>query len=304
VLPKIEYDQLYKFVVSLGVLLAATAIALPLLLLRASADLRVPRDELDRLTPTARQVITTKQRSLEVTLYLIPVASPVLLVSGGLTSWYGLRRWKRRQDEDDEQQRLDTRLKRREVEAMTPGEIAAKEAAEAEATDATARPRDERASWTDRQSGFLQDYRDAEKLLVAKLVEAFGAEYEVRANVRVGNIDVDVLLEPRRPDLRSVAVELKVLHGRTGARNARNRVEELAGKRARLVERGVTDAFVGLLVLTDDTEPTHRERVDSLIHQAEVATILLTVSELAAIDRDTMLDRFREAIAADIARRR
>lgn len=61
---KIEYGDLYKFLVSVGVILIGFAVLIPYFYLKEDFGLCVPQSDMARFEPEVRQIIRTKQQLL------------------------------------------------------------------------------------------------------------------------------------------------------------------------------------------------------------------------------------------------
>src|SRR4051794_31679801 len=101
-IPKIEYGDLYKFTVSIGVLLIGLAFALPWMILRESFDLLVPANNWVSYTPTAQSALHQRQQLIDWYSHWALWISAGLLIVGigavltGLVFW-----WRRNQKHID-----------------------------------------------------------------------------------------------------------------------------------------------------------------------------------------------------------
>jgi hypothetical protein len=194
VLPKIEFGQLYKFIMSVGLVLLASAVALPWLVLQHSDVLLIHADELKELTPTARAVLIRKQRdSAWVTNNYWWMAFALAGV-GVVMIAYGFWQWRRRQRVLDEiedtqlttdKQRLrqmspeavDDRQEREAVEAVVeePG-VEAPAVSQAWSPDRLARSKVASA-----RSAFVA----VERLLARRFDESFASTHRLFTNIEL-----------------------------------------------------------------------------------------------------------------------
>lgn len=123
---KPEYSDLYKFIVSLGVILIAFAVLLPWLFLRESFDSLINTTELATLTPTAQALMTHRQNlALWFVQNIIWISAlPAILGFTCLVS--GILLWQRKQRLADTKDELETEKLRLEVKSMSPEQIAVK----------------------------------------------------------------------------------------------------------------------------------------------------------------------------------
>lgn len=138
-MPKLEFGQLYKFVVSLGFVLMVAALIGPWAILRDQGALLVNRQTLDELTPRAQQVLEIKQQHAEWIVKVYPWAALVLFIGGAVVAVWGLIHWWNRQQVADEREDVDLAVQRRTLDPLTPEEQERRldtEAEEALATEA------------------------------------------------------------------------------------------------------------------------------------------------------------------------
>lgn len=121
-IPKLEFGQLYKFVVSLGLVLMAIAVIGPWAILRDQGALLVTREALDDLTPRAQEVLELKQHHAELIVRAYPVVALVLLVTGAVVAVWGLTQWWGRQKVADERENVDLAVQKRTLEPQTAAE--------------------------------------------------------------------------------------------------------------------------------------------------------------------------------------
>jgi len=118
----------------LGVSIVAASVGLGGLFFRTQADLLVREDQLDALTPVARDVIETRQSYLQDATNLAPWVLGALIALGIGLATYGLIGWSARQAVIDERENLERDKLRIDVVNLTPAEAMgkiSKEAAEA-----------------------------------------------------------------------------------------------------------------------------------------------------------------------------
>jgi hypothetical protein len=93
---KPEYSDLYKFIVSLGLILIAFAILLPWLFLRESFDSLVSASDIANLTPTAQTLITHRQNVALWIVQNIVWISAIPAILGFVSLVGGLFLWQRK----------------------------------------------------------------------------------------------------------------------------------------------------------------------------------------------------------------
>src|SRR3546814_10851802 len=91
---KFEFGDLYKFVVSLGVVLISLSVLAPWLFLREAFDLFKTEIELKTVTEVARAAIASRQEATAFILRFIPWFSAVGSVCGSVLIVVGLKKWR------------------------------------------------------------------------------------------------------------------------------------------------------------------------------------------------------------------
>jgi hypothetical protein len=223
VLPKIEFGHLYKFIMSVGLVLLASSVVLPWLVLQHSDVLLIRTDEMEHLTPTARAVVVRKQRDSAWIANNYRWIAAALAVAGVLMIIYGFLNWRRRQlvlDEIEDTQ-LDTdkqRLRQLSPEAVVDRQ--GREAVEAavEVPDVgiptvtqsgSPDPRLARARVANARLSFAA----AERWLKLRFEEAFGDTHRFFVNIELSppakSREVDIFAFSLRESAPSFIVELK-----------------------------------------------------------------------------------------------
>src|SRR4051812_38513684 len=99
--PKVDFGNIHKFLVSLGLALVLAALVVPWFILRESDALLVSTQQLNELTQTARETLERKQNSIHFLVIVWPYVSVVLLTSGVSLVVFGLVKWRQRQAVQD-----------------------------------------------------------------------------------------------------------------------------------------------------------------------------------------------------------
>lgn len=214
-LPKFEYAHLYKFLVSVGLLLLGLSIALPWLILRESGPLLIPEDDLKQLTGLAQRAIRRKQHDHFWMVRNYRWASLVFAGLGTIVSGVGLFMWGRRQAVLNRREDNEARKSDLELQSMTGSELErsreeeAKKTLEAGATD----KRVDLRSMRDELVGI-------ESLVFARFYEAFSGTYELFPNLTLSNgRRLDLFLASNLLDQPDYVVEVKYVRFINGLAN-------------------------------------------------------------------------------------
>jgi hypothetical protein len=123
---KIEYSDLNKFLVSIGVTLIIVAFLLPWLYLREPFDLTLTQDQISKLTQDAQAIITIRQSFILKTISYVRFASLGLFIAGLISVVIGLWRWIKKQQDLDERERIITATHKHNYKKLTDDEITQK----------------------------------------------------------------------------------------------------------------------------------------------------------------------------------
>lgn len=99
---KIEYGDINKFLVSIGLVLLALAILSPYLYLTQDFGLYIEQEKFDKLREPVQKLILDKQNKIETLQFLFYWIPGILAASGIICLSVGLSRWKKRQFKIDE----------------------------------------------------------------------------------------------------------------------------------------------------------------------------------------------------------
>lgn len=201
---KFEFEDLYKFVVSLGVVLISLAVLAPWMFLKESFDLFKTEAELEAVTDLARTAILSRQESVAFILKYIPWFSTIGCVCGTALVCAGLKRWHVNQLLLDEQTKLEVELKKQSIREATKDEI------EEEATDEfTAMGVQEKEFLTDNFKSFKAIYTKHEFQVEEKLNMLYSSKYNVEGNKMIGGVGIDFLLRSKSKFSKDWIIEVK-----------------------------------------------------------------------------------------------
>ncbi|MGS2644213.1 hypothetical protein [Streptosporangium sp. LJ11] len=97
-LPKFEYADFHKFLVSVGALLIAAGLAIPIFLLQEKTVAGAPEKTIKELTPVGKEIFSSQQEQIRWLLHSWPTISTGLASVGlFLIAWGGIKWWQRQQ---------------------------------------------------------------------------------------------------------------------------------------------------------------------------------------------------------------
>lgn len=219
---KPEYSDLYKFMVSLGVILLSFAILLPWLFLREPFDGLVTASQITELTSTAQTLVISRQTTGLWLIRNIVWISSIPAVIGCLALGGGLYLWQRKQKNIDQKDELELEKLRLEVQNMSPEQIALKVVRETEEQVQDRSIEESQPTETVEKINIINKYFEIERGLVEKLNVCFGAP-NVRSNQQIGDNQIDMIV--RIGSYERLFIEVKYI---TNPSNLRTSLQKTA----------------------------------------------------------------------------
>lgn len=201
---KFEFGDLYKFIVSLGVVIISISILVPWLFLKESFDLYKSEADLKSVTSVAQAAILGRQEAVAFIVKFIPWFSAIGCICGSIFIFVGLKKWHANQLLLDEQTKVEVELKKQSLRDATKDEIAL-----AAARDMHALAPQENHATNFTLSAFEASYAQIESLVAKRLQHVYSKKYEVESNKMVAGVEVDVLLRGRNWLTKDYIIEIK-----------------------------------------------------------------------------------------------
>jgi len=190
---KPEYSDLYKFVVSLGVILLSFAILLPWLFLQEPFDSLITSSQIAELTPIGQTLVISRQTKGLWLIQNIVWISSIPAALGLITLVGGLYLWQRKQKNVDQKDELELEKLRLEIRKMSPEQIALKVVRETEEQVQDSLDTKSQPIETAEKITIINKYFEIEKRLVEKLNVCFGIP-NVRSNQQIGDNQIDLIV--------------------------------------------------------------------------------------------------------------
>lgn len=205
---KFEYSDLYKFLVSAGIVLIGLSILAPWFYLKEPFDLLVEKQKINLLTDQAQKVLQNRQNLISHSYNIIPWVSIGLFVIGLISIGYGLSKWFIKQADIDKRDRLTTQKLEHEVKNMTPKQVAEK--TEKEFKEATEKEETQSiTTTTTTRDQFVSKYLQIEQALTSRLTSLFKRKFKVLPNQRIGRFNYDLILNSILPQEDDIIFEFK-----------------------------------------------------------------------------------------------
>lgn len=292
---KFEFGDLYKFIVSLGVVLITLSILAPWLFLREPFDLFRPESEINVLSDVAKAVVIKRQSAVSFIVSFIPWFSSIGSIVGMIFIFIGLTNWRKNQLHLDEQTRLDVEIKKQSLRDATNDEIEEKQTSEYEILQVA----ESGNSDANIVNSFRSQYSKVEELVYRKLSEVYGNKFDVSRNKMVANVELDILLRGKSMLTKDYIVEVKYI--RKGFNFGWLREVYLKNIYAKSVYSQVTNRIPNtLLLIVIDSEAYKEEKYNQLINRLSGETEgrkgkdlvrIITKQELMSIDAQAIQER-------------
>jgi len=204
---KFEFGDLYKFIVSLGVVLITLSVTTPWLFLREPFDLFKTHAEIQALTPIAQDIIEKRQSLISFIFTFIPWFSSIASLVGTVFIYIGLKKWQVNQEHLDKQTMIESKLKENALRDSTPDEIDEKQRKETEELEQT-----EQASIPPtQQNSFRRSYSQIETTVFNRMSKIYSKKYKVSQNKMIAGFELDVLFEGKSFLAKDYIVEVKYI---------------------------------------------------------------------------------------------
>jgi hypothetical protein len=292
---KFEFGDLYKFIVSLGVVLITISILAPWMFLKEPFDLFRPESEINALSDVAKGVVIKRQYAVSFIVSFIPWFSSIGSTVGLIFIFLGLKNWRKNQINLDEQTRLDVEIKKQSLRDATKDEIEEKETSEYESFQVA----ESGNSDSYIVNSFRSQYSKVEELVYDKLSKVYGNKFDVSHNKMVANVELDILLRGKAMLTKDYIVEVKYI--RKGFNFGWLREVYLKNIYAKSVYSQVTNRLPNtLLLIVIDSKAYDEEKYNQLINRlsgesegrkGKDLVRIITKQELMSIDEQALQER-------------
>ena len=226
---KIDYGDINKFLVSIGLVLIALAVLTPYLYLKEDFGLYIEQSKIDEMQEPIKALISNKQKQVIKFQSFIPWISLSFLLLGLTSTLVGLVRWFKRQSKIDE--KFDKELQKLDLEitSLTPEEKEEKAKQEVDEIESV----DKQATATtvpkvSNHSAYVKAYMDIEKGLTNVFENYKSPNFDVLSQQRIGNrYEVDILLQAKTKRFLDRIVEIKYFRNRLSLKIIRDTIYRL-----------------------------------------------------------------------------
>lgn len=300
---KVNYSDVNRFLVSLGLLLIFVALGLPFLLLKNNYEVIIEQNKFDSLTYYAQSMIITKQNVIQILVVVIPTFSVVFLIFGIISINKGIRQWLRRQTIEDEKfdaekSKVKAEISRINAETLKIN-LDAKSLTDQQLNQKNLKEIElENKDYSEKEKDLLAaQYLLIEKLIYEKLQFAFYKNYNLLSNQIINNYEFDLILNPKNSSsriqlLKEIIVEIKFLNKYNG------RVINSAIEHTRLLAKNypnkIPKAYLILICSSNEVKENSLTRVTAIASDdkkgSKISIKLFTISELLGLKPENIIN--------------
>lgn len=299
---KLNYSDLNRFLVSLGILLIVLAFGLPVLVLQNNYEIIIEQEKFDKLTYFAQNMIETKQLLIQVLVIAIPVCSTFFFLFGIIAIYKGMKQWLRRQSIEDEKYDAEKTKVKAEIsrinaetlkinldaKSLTDQQLMKKNMEEIE---------NENIGYSEKEKGLLaSQYLLIEKLIYEKLQAGFSNTYNLLPNQMIKSYEFDLILSPKKNSskinlVKEIILEIKFLNNYSG------RVINSAFEHTKTLSHNypnkIPKAYLLIVCANQEVKELSQARIEVLRvatkDNKKISVKLLTVHELISLKANEII---------------
>jgi hypothetical protein len=207
---KIDYGDINKFLVSIGLVLIGLAVLVPYLYLKEDFGLYLEQSQIDKFQDPIKELITSKQNQVINVQKLIPWISFAFLLLGLSSSIIGLVRWFQRQSKIDE--KFDKEIKKLdlEIDSLTPEEKRQKVMKEVNEIEKEEQLEPEMSITTYSEKQAYLNYMNVEDSIIKVFENYNSPNFDILSQQRLGGrFEIDILLKSKTKRFSDRIVEIK-----------------------------------------------------------------------------------------------
>lgn len=239
---KIEYGDINKFFVSVGLVLIGVGILTPYLYLKEDFGLYISEEEFRALQSTSRRLLSEKQTTVDVissVIFWIPIG---LLVLGFSSIIYGLVRWFKRQRKIDERFDKETDKLDLEIKKLTPEEIDEKVKEEVKEIEF------DKLITTDIGLPIFTKYKSVEDAIIEQFSNYDSKNFDILSKVQIGErYKLDIILKAKTSGYADRIVEIKYFQDKVSLRMIEETLSKL-NSYVNLYKNSISSTVVPVLI--------------------------------------------------------
>lgn len=207
---KIEFGDINKFLVSIGLVLIGLAIITPYLYLKEDFGLIIESEKILKLDPEVQNIVSNKKSLISNIQGIIPGTSFILLGLGLLISGIGINRWLKRQKKIDEKFDKEIQILDIEIQASTPEEKIENAKQEAKEIELAEKLESKEETISLPQNKGYETYMEIEKNIFQLFQNLKSPNFKVYQEPKIGNrFYIDILLKANSNKFSDRIIEIK-----------------------------------------------------------------------------------------------
>jgi hypothetical protein len=207
---KIEFGDINKFLVSIGIVLIGLAILTPYLYLKEDFGLNIESEKILKFDQEVQQIFTNKKNQISTIQSFIPWTSAILLGLGILISGIGINRWLKRQSKIDEKFDKEIQILDIEIQASTPEEKLENAKQEVQEIELAEKLESETEIVSSPQIKGHQIYMEIEQTLFQLFQNMNSPNFKVYQEPKIGDrFYIDILLKANSNKFSDRIIEIK-----------------------------------------------------------------------------------------------
>ncbi len=203
---KLEYDNLYKFLVSLGIILIVLPVAVWVYVCTVNPIL-ISKQEFELLSEFSLNIINTRSRWTTVFIYVFPIVAVISVVVGAKLFHDGLSKWINVQNNLDKKLDAEATMQTLTLLEMTSKEVAEKIEEEVKESDESASEHTGTMTYTVSKTS-IDKYMQIEELSSKYIERKFLGLYDFKRNIRIGHYGYDIIGVSKNSNI-DLVVEVK-----------------------------------------------------------------------------------------------
>lgn len=247
-----EYNDLNKFIVSVGIFLIGLTFFLPWLFLKENFDLLIRAEELNKLTPIAKDIVQNRQALIGTYSLIIPVISLASFILGTFLVFKGIGGWRKLQIILEAREELTNKKLSLEIVKLSEAEKLEKVSKDIEMSQQS-NSIEETKKGQETTLTTAQQYLKAEKVFGELVRKAFGDKYKIYQDFRIDRNEFDLLLKAPLLFDKDVIFEVKYSSSRVGGQYFYQSLQQLKNVLA-YYRQNIKDRTAGRLVFIMPSE--------------------------------------------------
>lgn len=226
---KIEFGDINRFFVSIGLFLIGFALIIPYFYLKEDFGLYLNVEEISKFDTQTINIIQSKKEQVALIQNIIPWISAGLIITGVIISGIGIKRWLKRQEKLDEKLYNEVEKLKLDVKASTPEERiinAKKEAAETQIAEQI--ESGEEIIQNKKSDGYLT-YMAIEDKFFNYFKSIKSSNFTIIQQPKIGNrFFIDILLKAKTSKFSDRIIEIKYFKNQLPLSSIENSITKLS----------------------------------------------------------------------------